>query len=134
MEERVKVKAMVHTPIQRPRPKRGRGFSLEELRAAGLTPLEAKGLGIYVDKRRGTMHPENIGVLKENYGAVIPLITIKGIGAATEKKLIDAGVLDAYDLAQVDLKELAEKTHYSKEKLQKWQEEAKELLKEVRKA
>jgi len=134
MEERVKVKAMVRTPIRRPRPRRGRGFSLEELRAAGLTSSEAKGLGIYVDRRRGTAHPENVEVLKENYGAVIPLTAIKGIGEATEKKLIEVGILDAYDLAQANLNELAEKTPYSKEKLQRWQGEAKELLKEERKA
>jgi len=132
MEE--EVKAIVHTPIRRPRPRRGRGFSLEELRAAGLTPSEAKRLEIYVDRRRGTAHPENIEVLKENYGAVVPLTAIKGIGAATERKLIEADILDAYDLAQANLNELAEKTRYSKEKLQKWQGEAKKLLKEERKA
>jgi len=132
MEE--EVKAIVHTPIRRPRPRRGRGFSLEELRAAGLTPPEAKRLGIYVDRRRGTAYPENIGVLKENYGVIIPLTTIKGIGEATEKKLIEVGILDAYDLAHANLNELAEKTRYSEETLQKWQGEAKELLKEERKA
>lgn len=127
MEERVR--AVVHTPIQRPRLRRGRGFSLEELRAAELTPSEAKGLGIYVDRRRGTAHPQNIEVLKENYGAIVPLTTIKGIGEATEKKLIEIGILDAYDLAHANLNELVERTRYSKEKLQKWQEEAKRLLK-----
>jgi len=132
MEE--KVKAVVHTPIQRSRPRRGRGFSLEELRAAGLTPSEAKGLGIYVDRRRRTAHPENIGVLKENYGVIVPLTAIKGIGEATEKRLIEAGILDAYDLAHANLNELADKTPYPRGTLQKWQEKAKELLKEERKA
>jgi len=132
MEE--KVKPIVHTPMQRSRLRKGRGFSLKELRAAGLTPSEAKRLGISVDRRRGTAYPENIGVLKENYGVIIPLTAIKGIGQATEKKLIEAGILDAYDLAQANLNELAEKTRYSEGTLKKWQGGAKGLLKEERKA
>ncbi|MEM2936509.1 MAG: hypothetical protein QW231_04970, partial [Candidatus Bathyarchaeia archaeon] len=60
--------------------------------------------------------------------------TMKGISEATEKTLSEEGILEAYDLAHANLNELAEKTPYSKEKLQKWQGEAKEILKETRKA
>ena len=45
--------------------RKGRGFSLGELKEAGLTPSMAKKLGIYVDKRRKTVHPWNVEALKE---------------------------------------------------------------------
>ena len=127
MEE--KVEAIVYTPTRRPRPRKGRGFSFKEVREAGLTLYEAKRLGVPVDKRRGTSHPQNVQLLKENYGAAVPLTEIKGIGKASEEKLAKAGVLDAYDLVHADLNDLSKRLPYSKKSLQKWQAEAKRLLK-----
>jgi large subunit ribosomal protein L13e len=43
----------------------GRGFSLGELREAGLTPEKARRLGLYVDKRRRTVHPWNVEALRK---------------------------------------------------------------------
>jgi len=43
----------------------GRGFSLNELRAAGITIDVAKRLGIPIDKRRRSSRKENIQMLKE---------------------------------------------------------------------
>ncbi|MCD6535756.1 MAG: ribosomal protein L13e [Thaumarchaeota archaeon] len=43
----------------------GRGFSLNELRAAGITIDVAKRLGIPIDKRRRSSREENIQMLKE---------------------------------------------------------------------
>lgn len=43
----------------------GRGFSLFELKEAGINIKEAKKLGIYVDKRRKSLHEENVKKLKE---------------------------------------------------------------------
>ncbi len=43
----------------------GRGFSLGELKEAGVTPDEARRLGIPVDPRRRSTHPENVEMLRE---------------------------------------------------------------------
>lgn len=42
----------------------GRGFSLDELKKAGLNPAEAKRLKIPVDKRRKTAHDKNVKAVK----------------------------------------------------------------------
>lgn len=42
----------------------GRGFSLGELREAGLTPERAKQMGLRVDPRRGSVHEKNVGALR----------------------------------------------------------------------
>ncbi len=42
----------------------GRGFSLGELKAVGLNPKKALKLGLRVDKRRKSIHQENIELLK----------------------------------------------------------------------
>lgn len=43
--------------------RRGRGFSKEELKEAGLTVGNARDLGLYVDERRRTKHKENLSFL-----------------------------------------------------------------------
>lgn len=42
----------------------GRGYSLEELKEAGIDPRVARKSGVPVDKWRQTKHPENIDLLK----------------------------------------------------------------------
>ncbi len=45
--------------------RRGRGFSIGELRQAGISISEARKLGIRIDKRRKSIHEENVQALKE---------------------------------------------------------------------
>ncbi len=45
--------------------RKGRGFSIGELREAGIDLNTAKKLGIYVDRRRKSVHKENVEALKK---------------------------------------------------------------------
>ncbi len=57
---------MVLTSTRRGKRKRlGRGFSLGELKEAGISLTEAKRIGIPVDRRRKTVHAWNIEALKK---------------------------------------------------------------------
>jgi ribosomal protein L13E len=42
----------------------GKGFSSEEIKKAGLNPVDARKMGLPVDLRRNTVHEENIKVAK----------------------------------------------------------------------
>ncbi len=42
----------------------GRGFSINELREAGLSVTEARKLGLYIDERRRSIQVENVEALK----------------------------------------------------------------------
>ena len=106
----------------------GRGFSLEEIKRASLTLQEIKRQKIPFDKRRRTSHPQNIQTLKKLFRKNIPLTDIKGIGKVAKQELQKADILDANDLAQVDIEILAEKVTYSKKRLRKWQNEAKKTV------
>ena len=126
MEE--EIKSIVYTPTRKPQIREGRGFSLGEIKRAGLTLHEAKMLEIPIDKRRRTAHLKNVQTLKEQFGTSILLPEIMGIGKATEEELKRAGILDAYDLAHTDISTLAEKVPHSKRTLKRWQDEARKLL------
>ena len=62
-----KIEALVHSSEQRTHVRKGRGFSRNELKEAGLTLHDARMFKIPVDKRRRSSHPENIETLKKNY-------------------------------------------------------------------
>ncbi|MFX1566458.1 MAG: ribosomal protein L13e [Promethearchaeota archaeon] len=46
-------------------PRRGRGFSLQELKEAGIGLSDARWMAIPIDNRRKTHHPENVKLLQE---------------------------------------------------------------------
>jgi large subunit ribosomal protein L13e len=43
----------------------GKGFSIDEVKEAGVNVGEARHLGVPVDQRRNTSYPENVEALKE---------------------------------------------------------------------
>jgi large subunit ribosomal protein L13e len=123
-----RIKPDIYTPTRRPHLRKGRGFSLEEIRKAGLSLQDAKRRGVPIDNRRRTAHSQNVQMLKEKYGLVIPLTDIKGVGELVESELKDAKILDANDLANADLNDLSKKVPHSKKTLRKWQVEAQKRL------
>jgi ribosomal protein L13E len=56
----------------------GRGFSLNELREAGITLEQAKRLGIYIDKRRRSCRRENVEALRMLLRAVSEAMASSG--------------------------------------------------------
>jgi len=51
--------------ISKGKKRKGRGFSLEELKLARISIKEAKKLKIYIDKRRKSVYEENVKFLKK---------------------------------------------------------------------
>jgi large subunit ribosomal protein L13e len=51
--------------VSKGKKRKGRGFSLEELKLAGISAKEAKKLKIYIDKRRKSVYEDNVEFLKK---------------------------------------------------------------------
>lgn len=49
---------------QKGKQKQGKGFSLKELKAAGVSKQQAQQAGLPVDVRRKSEHEENVGAIK----------------------------------------------------------------------
>jgi ribosomal protein L13E len=109
--------------------RKGKGFNVKELQEVDLTIERARSLGIPVDTRRKTSYPENSKRLKLEYLITFPLTEIKGVGKSIEEELIHTGIFDARDLAETEIDELSAKLNYSKNRLKKWQAEAKRIVK-----
>ena len=45
--------------------RKGRGFSREELKKAGISPKQALHVGLPIDLRRQTVHGENVKLIKQ---------------------------------------------------------------------
>ncbi|MEM2906643.1 MAG: ribosomal protein L13e [Candidatus Odinarchaeota archaeon] len=63
----------------------GRGFSLGEIKESGLKADLLKKLGVYIDKRRRSVHKENIEALKNIIKEQKPVSPTEKSGAAAKK-------------------------------------------------
>ena len=113
-------------------PRRGRGFSREEIFQAGLTIVDGRKMGLIVDIRRKTTYPENVEALKkymkdleeiiaalaEEEGVVAvssdkiaaELTSLRAVKVSEAPLLIDAGIKSIEDLAYCDIPKVAKKT------------------------
>lgn len=64
MNSREEIFPVVKSPSTK-KLRKGRGFSMEELKQAGVTIELAKKIGIRIDKRRKSVRQENVEKLKE---------------------------------------------------------------------
>jgi len=122
----------------------GKGFSREELREVGLSFGEALRQGIPIDTRRSTKHEENVKRLKayskemkpkqplsKKKTRIVELAEVKGIGSRTAKKLKEAGIENANQLAASSPETVAEALGSSEKTATNLIEEARSLLKET---
>jgi hypothetical protein len=125
------------------RPRRGRGFSLTETKEAGLDVKEAREMGLIIDNRRRTTHPENIEILKQyikdfeklaievlqepkkkpakpkvsSEKAIAELSSLRAVKKAEAESLFAAGVKSLSDLAYCDIAKTAKKTGIDEERV-----------------
>jgi hypothetical protein len=113
-------------------PRRGRGFSREEIFQAGLTIVDGRKMGLIVDIRRKSVYPENVEALKqymkdleeiiaalakeEGTAAIASddiaaeLSSLRAVKASEAPLLIKAGIKSMEDLAYCDIPKVAKKT------------------------
>jgi large subunit ribosomal protein L13e len=121
------------------RPKRGRGFSSKETAQAGLTIEEARRMGLIVDIRRKTLHPENVDALKQYMKdleelvsalaeeaepvrakatvAVDDLASLRAVKESEVPLLVKAGIKSFEDLAYCDISKVANKTGIDEDRI-----------------
>ena len=120
-------------------PRRGRGFSREEIFQAGLTIDDGRKMGLIVDVRRKSVYPENVEALKqyikdleeiiaalakeEGAAAVASddiaaeLSSLRAVKASEAPLLIQAGIKSIEDLAYCDIPKVAKKTGIDEERI-----------------
>ena len=124
--------------------RKGKGFSREELREVDLGFSEALRRGIPIDTRRSTKHEENVKRLKayskalrpkpplsEKKAKTIEIAEVKGIGSKTAKKLKEAGIDNANQLAASSPETVSEALGFSEKRATNLIEEARSILKET---
>ena len=77
--------------------RQGRGFSLGELKEAGVSKEQAKILGIYVDTRRKSIHKENVDLLKQyieayKEGKVLVIARKRRVGSSPQSGRVFRGL------------------------------------------
>ena len=118
--------------------RKGKGFSIGEIKAAGINITVAAKLGIPVDKRRKTIHEKNVETLKKYYQQFKDEIE-KPLLPKADKKVIEeltkvpgvnihiarilakkASILSIEDLVNSNVDELSRRTGYSKSRIRRW--------------
>lgn len=120
------------------KPRRGRGFSLEELDQAELTVKDARQIGLMVDVRRKSTYPENVEALKQYLKdledivaaleeeaapsatkevAVSELSSLRAVKKEEATLLADAGIMSFEDLAYCEIDKVAKKTGIDEDRL-----------------
>ena len=125
--QREKIEARVFRSMGTRRWRKGRGFSIKEIREAGLTLHKAKMLDLPIDKRRKTLHDWNVNLLR-SHCIEIPLTEIKGIGQEIALEFKEIGITSVQDLLYCDVDVISAKIRSSVRMLKKWQLEAKRLV------
>ena len=120
------------------KPRKGRGFSRDEITKAGLSVKDARDMDLIVDLRRKTTYDENIEALKQymddlesyisaleaeapstgvEYEAVAVLSSLKVVKKLDAEKLVEAGILTLEDLAYCELDKVTKKTGIDEDSL-----------------
>ncbi|TFF92082.1 hypothetical protein EU545_02015 [Candidatus Thorarchaeota archaeon] len=131
------VEPMVRAP-KTAKPRRGRGFSRDELEQAELTMKDARDMSVLVDIRRKTAYPENVEALKQYLkdlekiaaalekeaapkidadAAAAELSSLRAVKKAEAPLLVDAGILSLEDLAYCEIEKVAKKTGIDEERI-----------------
>jgi large subunit ribosomal protein L13e len=120
-------------------PRRGRGFSVEEISQVELSMKDARSMGLIVDPRRKTSHEENVEALRQyikdlgekvvpeptkavpparpTEDALAELMTLRLVKKADAEKLVQAGVRSLSELAYCEIDKVAKKTGITEDRL-----------------
>lgn len=129
---------IVKSPSWKHGTRRGKGFSIGEIKAAEIDIGMAVKLGIPIDKRRKTVYAENVETLKNYYRkftkelevtslpkvdkkVIEELTKVSGINIHVARILVKkASMSSIEDLVNSDIDELSKKTGYSKNRIKRW--------------
>lgn len=123
-------------------PRRGRGFSIDEMTQAGLRIEEARQMGLIIDVRRKTAHDENVEALKQyikdlddliaemtktevtepkrtkkDDKAVKELSSLRAVKKDEAEELVAAGIRSLSDLAYCEIDKVAKKTGIKEDRI-----------------
>jgi hypothetical protein len=122
--------------------RRGRGFSIDETKKAGLAIEEARRMGLIIDVRRKTTHEENVEALKQyikdlddlvaemtktevaepkrtkkDDKAVKELSSLRAVKKDEAEELVAAGIRSLSDLAYCEIDKVAKKTGIDEDRI-----------------
>ena len=153
----------IHAP-QTGETRRGRGFSLQELKEAGIDLADARWMAIPIDNRRKTQHPENVKLLQDFLKRIkklektkkaakpepkpkkakpakakpepieTDLTNLTGVTKKLAETLVEAGVKNIHDLATISPRRLARTTELKRNRAEKLIDAAKRYEQEKAKA